>query len=177
MSMSLRTAILLIPLLGCGALPIKGQPVEMVGQTVQVRLEDDRVAEGVVQLWGPNSLQLRTADGASPEFDWPEVSEVLRYRTRGHTSQGFLIGALLGGAVAGTHAGVTWEPCTFVCFGPQDRSGTIALAALIGVVAGGAVGTLVGVAIRSPVWEPVAIPVISPNAAAISIGVRWRLPR
>ena len=176
MSVYLRTAGFLVAMLGCGVLPTAGQAVDMVGEVIRVRFEDGGLAEGVVRVWTPSSLTLTQADGPSMELDWSEVSEVLRYRTRGHAGSGLLIGALAGGAVAGTHAGVTWEPCTFLCFGPQDRGGTIALAAVIGAVAGGALGALVGAAVRTPSWEPVAIPVLSPNSATFLLGVRWPAP-
>lgn len=150
-----------------------GETVDMPGQMIRVQLSDDRLAEGVVQQWTPGSLGLSQADGSVSLFGWADVREVLRYRTRGHAGVGFLVGALLGGAAAGTHAGVTWEPCTFLCFGTETRGGAIALASLAGVVAGGGLGALFGVVIRSPSWEPVAIPVVSPNSAALRLGMRW----
>lgn len=149
------------------------ETVDMPGQMVRVQLTDDRLTEGVVQQWTPGSLGLSQADGSVSLFGWADVREVLLYRTRGHAGVGLLVGALLGGAVAGTHAGVTWEPCTFLCIGPGTRGGTIALASLLGGVAGGALGALFGTVIRSPSWEPVAIPVVSPNSAALRLGMRW----
>jgi hypothetical protein len=177
MSAAVRAAMILIALLALGVSATAGQVFDMQGQMVRVQLRDQTLTEGVVQQWTSDSLELTGAGGLTSQFGWAEVYEVLRYRTRGHAGRGLLVGALLGAAVAGTHAGVTWEPCTFACFGPQDRGGTIALAALLGGVAGGALGALVGTGIRTAAWEPVAIPVVSSNSAALRLGVRLSTAR
>lgn len=171
-SASVRAAVILIALLSPGVSPTAGQMTEMQGQRVRVQLSDQTLREGVVRQWTSDLLQLTGADGSTSQLAWADVQEVSRHRTRGHAGGGLLAGFLLGAALAGTHAGVTWEPCTALCFGPQDRSGTIALAALLGGVAGGALGALVGTAIRTVAWEPVAIPVVSSDSAALRLGVR-----
>ncbi len=169
----LVSAVMAAALLLLDPPPLIAQANEMLGERVRVELMDSPLAEGTVLTWGPDMMSLRGPSGTM-SFDWSEVAGVERYRTRRRTRRGLAIGSIVGAVAAGTHAGVTWEPCTFLCFGPQSRGGTVALAGLIGAAAGGLVGTLVGTLATTSSWEPIAVPSGSRTSpVALHLGLRW----
>lgn len=152
------------------------QTIDPTGETVRLGLTGDRRLQGVVLKWDSRAIELRASDGAIRELDWGDVLAAERYRLRRNTVRGLWIGALAGGVVAGIHAGATWEPCTALCFGPDDRAGTIALATVLGGAAGGLTGMLVGALVKTSTWEPLAVPFASESTgsiASVRIGVRW----
>ena len=112
---------------------------------------------GTLVRMDSDSLTLRTVDNVAHRFAWPAVGAVdVSHRTRGHVGNGMLIGLGVG-VVAGE---VLKSSCAST--GGED-AGLCVLYFLITVPGGTLLGGVVGASIRSPTWEPVALP--SPAAA------------
>ena len=123
---------------------------------------------------GSSGLRLGGIEGSVVELDWADVNSVESYRSRSRSGRGFAVGGLVGAVLLGAIAGATYKPCTSLCFGPESRGGTVALAALIGVPLGGALGALIGLGVHTASWEPVLVPSTSfSSERTIRIGARW----
>ena len=143
--------------------------------------------------WGPTFLVLRTTErglllrgerspvGRTLNLAWAEVTDVAQYHDRRRTVRGLILGGIAGAAAGGIiAAAVVGDVCRGVsgfCVGPESGAEAFAFGAVLGVLAGGAGGALIGTLINTSSWEPVVFPSVSLGLAAprrVQLGVSLR---
>ena len=169
------------------------QAGEMLGVRVRVQSSSQASTEGVVVEWGPTFLVLRTTErglllrgerspvGRTLNLAWAEVTDVAQYHDRRRTVRGLILGGIAGAAAGGIiAAAVVGDVCRGVsgfCVGPESGAEAFAFGAVLGVLAGGAGGALIGTLINTSSWEPVVFPSVSLGLAAprrVQLGVSLR---
>lgn len=151
------------------AMPVAGQRVVAdSGQRVRVRAEglprgwSEAVMQGVV---GDTVVVTLARDGSTRRLAATGIGEIQLWRGRRSRA---LQGALVGGAIGGVSLAISCAA--------QDCDESRAVMFAMGAGAGGAVGALVGAAIRSDRWqsiEPAAL--VAPAPRGVVIGLRVRL--
>jgi len=125
---------------------------------------------GTLVRWDGDSLTLRTVDNLDHRFAWPALQTVdVSHRTRGHLGKG-LLGGLGVGIVGGE---LLRSSCASI--GGED-AGLCVLWFVITVPAGTLLGGVVGAVIRSPTWEPVALPAQGAVLPGHRFGLSLRAP-
>lgn len=154
---------------------VSGQGPDLAGERVRLTLLDESRMEGVVTNSGSQGVALRTDSDSLVTPEWSDVLAAERLTTRRRSMRGLGLGLLAGGLGTAVVAGIAIDPCEgdSFCVGPSSRGEAAAVFGLIGAVAGGVAGLLIGTAITTSSWEPIVVPGgLADGAAALAL--RWR---
>ena len=125
---------------------------------------------GTLVRMDSDSLTLRTVNNVERRFAWPAVRTVdVSHHTRGHLGNGLLVGLGLG-IVGGE---VMKSSCASSA---GEDAGLCMLWFVITVPVGTILGGVVGASIRSPTWEPMALPAQGAVLPGHRVGLALRAP-
>ena len=142
------------------------------GDRIRIRQMDGTLLTGTFSTRSAETIQL-SVGAAGPMVEVPvegiEILEISlgRQRRSGKYFGLTVAAASIVGATIGFIAYESYEPCSFLCFGPETRSQYTLFGLGIGALVGLPLGALMGTVIREERWNPASLP--APAASRLTI--------
>ena len=142
------------------------------GDRIRIRQVDGTLLTGTFSTRSAETIQL-SVGAAGPMVEVPvegiEILEISlgRQRRSGKYFGLTVAAASIVGATIGFIAYESYEPCSFLCFGPETRSQYTLFGLGIGALVGLPLGALMGTVIREERWNPASLP--APAASRLTI--------
>ena len=139
------------------------QAVPSPGDRIRIRQVDGTSLTGTFSTRSEETIQL-SVGVAGPMVEVPlegiEALEISLGRQRRFVKYIGLTAAATSivGATIGFIAYESYEPCSFLCFGPETRSEYTLIGFGIGVLVGLPLGAIIGYVVREERWNAVSLP-------------------
>ena len=142
------------------------------GDRIRIRQVDGTLLTGTLSTRSAETIQV-SVGATGPMVEVPvegiEILEISlgRQRRSGKYFGLTVAAASIVGATIGFIAYESYEPCSFLCFGPETRSQYTLFGLGIGALVGLPLGALMGTVIREERWNPASLP--APAASRLTI--------
>ena len=159
----LMTLMLVLPSDG------SSQAVPSPGDRIRIRQVDGTTLTGTLSTRSAETIQL-SVGAAGPTVEGPvEGIAVLEISLGRHRRFVKYIGlTVAAGSIVGATIGYNaYEPCSFLCFGPDTRGEYTLIGFGIGALVGLPLGALIDYVVREERWNPLALPTLGESRLTI----------
>ena len=149
------------------------QTVPSPGDRIRIKQVDGTVLTGTLATLSAETIQLsvgsaeRMAEIPVAGIEVLETSLGQRTNYPKYIGRTVFVTSIMGAAIAG----LTWEPCTWLCISPFEtatRRGAVAVGLVAGALSGLPLGALLGLASGGEErWNPVALPASAESGLSI----------